>query len=197
MKWIKQSEAWKDPSFRKVMEITWLEWLFKIFVPALALSVLPPAAGGVSAYWTPPPGLGCRSLSLLVYAACQAIITAIAIIRCAVGDDERHPILQKLFTGWRFKGLSAIFWFGALISAIGGTTMQIMGVFRNCFCKTTAYYWLHNVYKTNPSLDLATDTEVARISSRSWMAMGTSATLFMALTCCKDSQVSCFLCPYL
>jgi hypothetical protein len=189
MKWIRQSEAWKDPAFRKVMEITCLEWLIKIFVPAFVLSVLPPAAGGISAYWTPPTGLGCRSLSLLVYAVCQATIAAIAMIRCAVEDHERYPFLHKLFTGWRFKALSAMFWVGALVSAIGGTTMQIMGVFRNCFCKTTAYYWLHNVNKTNPSLDLATDTQDARASSRSWMAMGTIATAFMAFTCCKDNRV--------
>jgi hypothetical protein len=71
MKWIKKSEAWKqDPAFRRLMEVTPLGWFFKIFLPALALVVLPPGSGGVVAYWTPPRGVGCRSLSFLLYALC-------------------------------------------------------------------------------------------------------------------------------
>lgn len=66
MKWIRKSEAWrKDAAFRKLMEITPAGWFLKIFLPSLALVVLPPASGGIVAYFTPPAGLGCRSLSFL------------------------------------------------------------------------------------------------------------------------------------
>lgn len=184
MAWIRKSEAWKqDPAFRKLMEITPAGWFFKIFLPAWALVVLPPGSGGVVAYWTPPRGVGCRSLSFLLYALCQTVITGIAVMRCANEDNEWQPSLQEWSSGWRFKAISAPFWFLSMISAIGGTLLQIVGVFRNCICKTTADHWLKGLAKTNPRINLATDTEDARISSGAWIVMGALATAFMAVTC--------------
>jgi hypothetical protein len=184
MKWIKKSEAWKqDPDFRRLMEVTPLGWFFKIFLPALALVVLPPGSGGVVAYWTPPRGVGCRSLSFLLYALCQIVITGIAVMRCANEDNEWQPSLQEWSSGWRFKALSAPFWLLSLLSAIGGTFLQIVGVFRNCFCKTTMDHWLKGLAKRNPRINLATDTDDARTSSNAWIVMGALATVFMAVTC--------------
>ncbi|KAH8791445.1 hypothetical protein BGZ57DRAFT_589460 [Hyaloscypha finlandica] len=184
MKWIKKSEAWKqDPDFRRLMEVTPLGWFFKIFLPALALVVLPPGSGGVVAYWTPPRGVGCRSLSFLLYALCQTVITGIAVMRCANEDNEWQPSLQEWSSGWRFKALSAPFWLLSLLSAIGGTFLQIVGVFRNCFCKTTMDHWLKGLAKRNPRINLATDTDDARTSSNAWIVMGALATVFMAVTC--------------
>jgi len=184
MKWIRKSEAWReDPSFRKLMEITPLGWCFKIFLPAWALVVLPSGSGGFVAYWTPPRGVGCRSLSFLLYAPCQTVITGVAVVRCANEDNEWQPSLQRWSSGWRFKVVSAPFWFLSLFSAIGGTILQIVGVFKNCFCKTTLEYWLRGLEKTNPSIDLATDTADARTSSEAWIVMGSLATAFMAVTC--------------
>jgi hypothetical protein len=136
--WIQKSKAWKNKDFEKLMEITWLGWIIKVFFPALLLIVLPPATGGVVAYFTPPRGLGCRSLSFIVYAFCQIMVTIIATIHCAVDNGEKdyqkRTSFQKIFTGRGFKIISAPFWFGSLIAAVGGTTMQIVGVYRNCIC---------------------------------------------------------------
>jgi hypothetical protein len=232
MKWIRKSEAWReDPAFRKLMEITPWGWFFKMFLPALALVVLPPGSGGIVAYWTPPRGVGCRSLSFLLYALCQTVVTGIAVMRCANEDNEWQPSLKEWSSGWRFKALSAPFWFFSFVSAIGGTSLQIAGVFRNCFCKTTgellpmpiccsctwssllhvhctktasnklltpsiyvmgcfpvltsctAQHWFYGLKKTNTIINLATDTEDARTSSKAWIVMGGLATAFMAVTC--------------
>jgi hypothetical protein len=138
MKWIRKSEAWReDPDFRRLMKITPWGWFLKIFVPALVLVVLPPCSGGFVAYWTPPRGVGCRCINFLAYALCQIVITGVAVMRCANEDNEWQPSLQEWSSGWRFKAISAPFWFTSLIAAIGGTIFQIVGVFRNCFCKTT------------------------------------------------------------
>jgi len=166
IKWIRKSEAWReDPSFRKLMEINPLWWFFKIFLSALALVVLPTGSGVFVAYWTPPRGVGCRSLSFLLYALCQTVITGVAVMRCANEENEWQPSLRRWSSGWRFKVISTPFWFLSLFSAIGGTILQIVGVFKNCFCKTTLGYWLQGLDKTNPSINLATDTADARISS--------------------------------
>lgn len=185
--WIEKSKASaNDADFRKLMKINGWGWAFKVFFPALMLIAIPPATGGVVAYFTPPRGLGCRSLSFIVYASCQLAVTIIATVRCAVDDgekdDERKSIAQKLFTGMGFKIISAPFWFGSFISAIGGTTMQITGVFRNCICYSDARTW-YNINNINPAVDLASDTLDARNSSHFWIKMGSTATVFMALNC--------------
>ncbi len=185
--WIEKSKAWaNDPGFLKLMKITGWGWAFKVFFPALMLIAIPPATGGVVAYFTPPRGLGCRSLSFIVYASCQLAVTIIATVRCAVDNGEKYhkekSIAQKLFTGMGFKIISAPFWFGSFISAIGGTTMQITGVFRNCICYSDARTW-YNVNNINPAVDLASDTLDARNSSHFWIKMGSTATVFMALNC--------------
>ena len=186
--WIEKSQAWavNDAKFQDLMIITGWGWVFKVFFPALLLIAIPPATGGVVAYFTPPRGLGCRSLSFIVYASCQLAVTIIATVRCAVDngekDDKEKSIAQKLFTGLGFKIISAPFWFGSFISAIGGTTMQITGVFRNCICYSDARTW-YNINNINPAVDLASDTLDARNSSHFWIKMGTTATVFMALNC--------------
>jgi hypothetical protein len=133
-----------------------------VLIPALLHIVPPPATGGVVAYFTPPRGLGCRSLSFIVYAFCQIIVTIIATTRCAVDNGEKHynqkSAIQKIFAGWGFQVLSAPFWFGSLITAVGGTTMQITGVFRNCICYSDARSWW-NINTINPTINLASDTQ--------------------------------------
>ena len=184
--WIKKSRAWDKEDFREAMKITSGGWIVKVLFPALVLIVLPPATGGVVAYFTPPRGLGCRSLSFIVYAFSQVMVTIIATIRCAVDtgehDNNKKTSVQKIFTGRGFKVISALFWFGSLVAAIGGTTMQITGVFRNCICYTDARTWW-NINNIDPAVNLATDTQDARNSSVYWIKMGSTATVFMAVNC--------------
>jgi hypothetical protein len=181
MLWIKQTQAYKSPDGRlqKLVEITPLGWTFKILLPALALSVSPPALAAIITYYTPPSGIGCRTLSCLIYACCQFITTIIATVSCAI-DDGTHPRLglQYFFTGWRFIALSSSFWFGSFVAAVGGITMQTIGVFRNCICASPPSSWV-NINAINPSINLATDTQAARDSSVYWLWMGTSAAWFM------------------
>ncbi|KAE8451955.1 hypothetical protein EG329_002119 [Mollisiaceae sp. DMI_Dod_QoI] len=183
MQWIKQTQAYKSPDgkFKELMKICPLGWVFKILLPALTFIVLPPASGAVVAFFTPPRGMGCRSLSCTVYACCQIVITILATIRCAVDDGSYGRFLKHLFTGWRFIVLSSLFWFGSLISAVGGMTMQTIGVYRNCVCYAISSSWW-NIKAINPMINLATDTQAARDSSVYWIWMGSVATVFMAIT---------------
>jgi len=181
--WIKKSKAWKNKDFQDLMRITGPGWAVKVLFPALLLIVLPPATGGVVAYFTPPRGIGCRSLSFIVYAICQVMVTIIATIRCTVDNGEKdYDKKTKSQTGSGFKIISAPFWFGSLVAAVGGTTMQIVGVYRNCICYAGASNWW-NINKINPAVNLASDTQDARNSSIYWIWMGSTATVFMAVNC--------------
>lgn len=67
----------------------------------------------------------------------------------------------------------------SLFLSIGTTLMQIMGVYRNCFCYITVAYWFD---RSNPDakVNVASDTWFQRNSSYNWMVMGGVATAFMA-----------------
>ncbi|KAH7627753.1 hypothetical protein B0T09DRAFT_402348 [Sordaria sp. MPI-SDFR-AT-0083] len=67
----------------------------------------------------------------------------------------------------------------SLFLSIGTTLMQIMGVYRNCFCYITVKYWFDT---SNPDaeVNVASDTWYQRNSSYNWMVMGGVATAFMA-----------------
>jgi hypothetical protein len=199
MKWIRQSKAWaEDEAFRETMRITPWGWIIKVFIPTLLLIAVPPAAGGVVAYLTPPRGIGCRSLSFIMYGTCQLIVAILAGLRNAVDDglpatwqrstsrstfsSDIHTNLKYLLTGYSFWLLSSLWWFGSLIAAVGGTTMQVTGIYRNCICYAGAEFW-YDIWAKNPPVQLATDTQAARDSAAYWIGMGTLAMAFMVVNC--------------
>ncbi|KAK0124495.1 hypothetical protein ONS95_009445 [Cadophora gregata] len=184
MKWIKRTQAWnEDETFRKTMEFTWRGWILKVFIPALLLVIVPPLAGGTVAYMTPPRGVGCRALSIMIYGLCQVFSVVLALIRSALEDDDRGIFLQYLFTGWRYWALSSLCWFGSLVAAVGGMLLQIVGIFRNCVCHSAAAtIWWH-ISEVNPAINMATDTQEARNASYWWMWMGAISTVFMVVVC--------------
>lgn len=181
-KWIKKSRAWRnnDRDFRARMTISKSGWFFKVCIPTLLLVAIPPAAGAIVADITPPPGLGCRSLSFIVYAICQFNLALIAVAQNAVDDEDSW--LKHLLSGKRLWVVSGSWWFGSLLAVVGGTTMQITGVCRNCICYAGAENWV-NIYAKNPLIQIAADTQDKRDSSSYWLWVGSIAMIFMALNC--------------
>jgi hypothetical protein len=175
MEWIYKTDAYNESptkdNFQKLMHISKWNWVC-IFSLAFLLIVIPPTAGGVVTYFTPPRGIACRSLSFILYGSNQLVVTALATLKAA----RPH---WKWMQNRRFILLSVPFWFFSLVAAIGGTVMQISGVYRNCICYAGAENWYH-IGRKNPMIQVANDTEDARTSSRYWFWMGAFATIFMA-----------------
>lgn len=208
LRWVEQSETYQqDEKFREQMRFTKRGWFFKIWIMSTILIVVPPAAGGVVAYFTPPRGLACRSLSFLVYATCQILLVTFSVVHTAVdsggpkagtdshveGEEEdsgpirgseetsrvvttmtenstmhnRKSFLQKFFTGKGYVCISVLPWALSLFSAVGGTLMQIVGVYNNCICYAGAKNWW-NLWEINPPVNLASDTLLARQASNYW-----------------------------
>jgi hypothetical protein len=71
--------------------------------------------------------------------------------------------------------ITAIF-FGAL-STVGGTIMQLVGVYRNCICKAGLRFLINHDKGT---VELATDTAEARNSAVIWWRNGIIALAFFA-----------------
>ncbi|KAH8585953.1 hypothetical protein B0O99DRAFT_704928 [Bisporella sp. PMI_857] len=191
-KWL-SAHAWGDPAIHDSVQMGCVTWPL-IWVFTLILIGLPPAAGAVVAWQTPPVGWGCRSLSFVCYAACQVMVIVFWLLK------EKYPvqISSNLRTGrytmpWRlwdtfvnnllgccvslcYKILIGL----SLLTVLGGTLMQIIGVYRNCLCYTNAQWWLK---LDQARVDVASDTYDQRHSSQNWIVMGCFATGFMALCC--------------
>jgi hypothetical protein len=76
--------------------------------------------------------------------------------------------------------LVAIGFAAAVFSSIGGTMMQILGVYRNCLCQINVNTWLHGRKET--TLQLSTNSaEDIQQASRYWIPMGGAASAFLGL----------------
>ena len=62
--WLRQTSAWKQPWFRKNVEMTLPGWLFLTFI-AFSLVLFPCILAFWVEYATPAVGVGCRSLTIL------------------------------------------------------------------------------------------------------------------------------------
>ncbi|KAK8190205.1 uncharacterized protein BKA78DRAFT_296447 [Phyllosticta capitalensis] len=173
-KWTKQTAPWLGhiQGFEKHMTITNWGFLFKIAVPTFILISLPPIAGGVVAYNTPPVGLGCRSLSFFCYAMC--LVAQLILVSLKRITPNRGPLYWVLrIARWIVFALSAFV-------ALGSTTMQIVGTYRNCLCYVHATEWLR---LDTAYVDVASDTAAQRHSSKNWVEIGAVATAFMTVCC--------------
>lgn len=178
-------------------------WLLIVF-PTLILVSLPPAAGAVVAHQTPPTGWGCRSLTLVLYAGAQSLMVLCNGMRhqfrAPPSEDSpadhlntirirRHGLvgctlrmLLATYECWPqfLLAISSFAGFLSLFAILGGTIMQVAGVYKNCFCYVNSGMWLD---LDNAYVNIASDTADQRNASHNWIYMGCIATGFMAACC--------------
>ncbi|KAI0173358.1 hypothetical protein GGR52DRAFT_580038 [Hypoxylon sp. FL1284] len=118
-----------------------------VLVGALFAVLAPCCLAFLTSYNTPQAGLSCRSLTYLVYAISQVL--EIVLWSCAArvrirSAASRWPLVPRRGAvtaiavcrwGQVFVGFFAIF------AAVGGTLMQLLGVYRSCACKVPVRYW--------------------------------------------------------
>lgn len=177
---IMRSGAWnqtRDPDKQEILKLTLRSWSV-IWVFAVILVALPPAAGAVVSYSTPPIGWSCRSLSFIIYAGCQIILCTTYAFHQRWGHEPvgARPWYSRILAHNAWNVLPLLF---SGFCCIGGTVMQTIGVFRNCFCYVITNKWLN---LDEAYVNLASDTEEARNSTQNWITMGLAATLFMVAT---------------
>ena len=160
------------------LQIPLWQWFLLIVLPSIILISLPPGAGAFVAFQTPPVGFGCRSLSFLLYFAVQIILTPIYFGTICWKRSRRPGGLGRGIIWVISWGPFAILFAIAIFLSIAGTVMQIMGVYRNCFCYVNTQYWLD---LDDAKVNVASDTQAQRDSSRNWIVMGVVASAFMAI----------------
>lgn len=183
---------------RADVHIGFCGYLILVYVPTLVLISLPPAAGAFVAWKTPPVGWGCRSLTLVVYAACQLLMVSLQELRAyhnvhgrvfswtrTTKSSSRERMASHLV---RVLCIGESAYHGSLLilylllcvvsvfTALGGTIMQISGVYGNCFCYVNSQMWFR---LDEAFVNVASDTFDQRHSSKNWIIMGSVATGFM------------------
>lgn len=188
MRWLENSHVFSNQLFRDRFKLTTFDWIFYIIIPTIVLIILPPGAGGVVSYATPPVGFACRSLSFVTYASLQSALGLISLLRYYFEDKgflKEHPRWKLFFSNITFT-ISVILLFGSAFTSVGGTMMQVMGVYRNCFCYVIASEWWKIMFHhRDPGyvINVAVDTQDLRNSSQNWIVMGTVATGSMGVAC--------------
>ncbi|KAI0508629.1 hypothetical protein F5B22DRAFT_386046 [Xylaria bambusicola] len=139
-----------------------------VVVSSLFLVLAPTALAFLLSYHTPRAGLSCRSLVYLVYAisqVCEMILWSLAArLRVKYGNrwSVTVPIAKRFcWYGQVFVGGFAIF------AAVGGTLLQLLGVFRNCLCSVPATYW---PYLNGPEayFAISTNSQEAIVVAEAW-----------------------------
>ncbi|KAK3356609.1 hypothetical protein B0T25DRAFT_565954 [Lasiosphaeria hispida] len=73
----------------------------------------------------------------------------------------------------------------AFCVAIGGTVMQLLGVYRNCVCKAGLFWGLPTTHysRGTAQVKLSTDTQMDRDQSWTWMTLGVSGVVWLVVLC--------------
>ena len=166
------------------------DWMV-IYILAWFLIFIPSLLAFLTSFYTPTIGLSCRSMTFLTYVLCQSWLIALWAwdIESTHLDDKGVPHTPVTRLRWGRAGVQSrqacVWWplvvFGGICAAciaIGGTLMQIMGVFRNCLCNVPLKYWVPwpRDFSFVVSTNSAQDIESAKIL---WKCTGGSAIAFL------------------
>ena len=177
--------------FETIIKMKAGDWT-TIFLLAYSLIVIPSVLAFLTSYYTPLVGLSCRSMTFLVYMLCQlwlSIVWIWDIELTSLGEDgqPRSPCTRKSHAsslGIKANWIPLIWYVNvipasaiAVFSTIGGTMMQIMGVYRNCRCNILIRDWGN---PDNVMLDISTNTKTEiDLANRLWTGTGATAITFL------------------
>ncbi|KAI0863832.1 hypothetical protein F4860DRAFT_511721 [Xylaria cubensis] len=139
-----------------------------VAVGSLFLVLTPSSLAFILSYHTPRSGLSCRSLTFLVYAisqVCEMILWSLAArLRVKYGNQwsEVTPIAKRFcWYGQVFVGFFAIF------AAVGGSILQLLGVYRTCLCQVPATFWPY-LNDAEAYFPLSTNSQAAITAAEAW-----------------------------
>ena len=157
---------------------------------AWCLVIVPSVLAFLTSFYTPTKGLSCRSMTFLAYMLCQFWLIALWAwdIESTYLDEEGAPHTPVTRLSWNRESLQAYVWWPlviiggvcAVVTAIGGTTMQFMGVYRNCLCYVPIQYW--HPWRPNTTFIVSTNFAEGIERARTWWKItGAAAIAFLGL----------------
>ncbi|MCJ1228940.1 hypothetical protein MMC12_005604 [Toensbergia leucococca] len=155
------------------------DWMI-VAAYAYILIIIPSTLGFLTAYYTPEVGLSCRSMTFLIYLLSQLWLIMLWTWELATSHVDDYGVLQSPAAGPIWWALACIGGLAAVFTAIGGTMMQIMGVFRNCLCALTISHWRSRSGTFNVSTNTADQIQRANTW---WTGTGAGAIAFLGCIC--------------
>jgi hypothetical protein len=160
-------------------ECSKIDWT-RMILGAWSLTCAPCLLAALTSANTPKVGFGCRALSLTLYALCQTVLIfcySWYLIRERRGLHLSRNVAIALNDTCDYF-LRPLAMLGSLFAGIGGTIMQLVGIYRNCLCSVDAPGWTTGI----GSLQLATDILQSRMKAKTWwINTGTTAILGLIL----------------
>lgn len=119
------------PPLKKLLEFGVEDRLW-LLLGVLILVIVPSALAGATSWNTPRTGLSCRSLNHLAYLCAQ-------ILQMALWGWDTHLHYGSIDKLQKSACWSIQFVVGTItvFISIGGTLMQLIGVYRNCLCSVS------------------------------------------------------------
>lgn len=181
-------------NLRAHMSLTFTTWL-KILLLAILPLFIPFLLAFLTSYYTPQKGLSCRSLTFLLYFITQSLQISLwiwVLSACTIcpGGNLHSPTRYTKSERWNlirciaFWSLASLFGITSIFTAIGGTIMQLVGVYRNCLCALPVWYWRGRFEDDSPAyVNLSTDSAaVIRAAHTWWVRTGAVAVAFLCLS---------------
>jgi hypothetical protein len=199
MRWIRDTDVWKDENqseFRDKIRPGWLTWFF-LTIATFMLVFIPALLAFLIKYLSPKIGLGCRSLTVSIYVCAQTvliIVTLLVNIRpanlkgyCGERENKDIPMARKdkmwLASIWFLAFPAMIAGIVAVFVTFAGTLIEVIGVYDSCICGITATAWFPASSRDAALLPLASDTVASRNSAKLWGWCGFAAIIFLSVIC--------------
>ncbi|KAI8958950.1 hypothetical protein F5Y11DRAFT_362223 [Daldinia sp. FL1419] len=179
----RRSDMASPEDLHKALMMSYQDCLY-ILVGALFAVLAPCCLAFLTSYNTPQAGLSCRSLTYLVYAISQvcemALWTCAARLRIRYGTrwSETNPIAKRIcWWGQVVVGFFSVF------AAVGGTTMQLVGVYRSCACMVPVRYW-PRLNHPDAYIVLSSNTAEDIQAAQSWWTVtGSTGVVVVGIVC--------------
>ncbi|PMD20643.1 hypothetical protein NA56DRAFT_171197 [Hyaloscypha hepaticicola] len=176
---------------QSAVDLAVFDWAQMITITT-ALIFVPFILAFLTSFYTPTVGLSCRSLTFLTYFLAQmgqVALWAWALSTSSICENGKlhspahrsKPCLPNLISWLTYWTLAILFFCTSIFAAIGGTIMQLLGVYSNCLCALPAKYWNTRYMDDAHSYVNLGSNSAADISAAQhwWMAMGSVATGFL------------------
>ncbi|EPE28037.1 hypothetical protein GLAREA_04828 [Glarea lozoyensis ATCC 20868] len=196
-------------ALRVATTMTITSWTIVLGMTTLLMGV-PFILAFLVSFYTPQVGIACRSLTFLVYAIIQTSQIVLwmwaysgppqpgkwfkffrkdgYLYRSGFYNPTDVKSLWQKGKFWSLKSLWAIIWYnlaaifglGGVITSIGGTMMQLMGVYSTPKCSVNAEYWTKPHSQVPVVLSKNYALEIAD-AKKYWVPSAITAILFLAL----------------
>jgi hypothetical protein len=168
----------RDERYFKFGIINWV----MLVVVALALMAIPFILAFLTSYFTPTVGLSCRTFTFLLYFSFQIWLSLIWFwdfrretrylffrkVAWPLGSSDKIITVPSFYCIVMAIGLA-----GSAFTAIVGTFMQVIGVYRNCLCTVPLTSWSS---RDNYQIVISTNTaNNIRLANTFWLPTGVTS----------------------